>query len=51
MITMWSVVIVYIYDIAAARVGNLRTGTSAYEWVINDMRGGVAPQPSGIVPQ
>jgi hypothetical protein len=30
----WTVVIVVIIDLASARIGNLRTSVSAYEWTL-----------------
>lgn len=50
MTTMWCVVVVNIYDIASARLGTQRTGTSAYEWTIEGMRGSAAP-PGAAVPR
>jgi hypothetical protein len=42
---MWTVVIVSILDLAAARVGTLRTGAVAYEWTLDGFRGGVNVPP------
>src|SRR5215831_5709190 len=36
----WTVVIVVILDLAAARIGNLRTGVAAYEWTLQGFQGG-----------
>ena len=38
----WTVVIVVILDLAAARIGNLRTSAAAYEWTLNSFQGGSA---------
>lgn len=35
----WTVVIVVIIDLAAARIGNLRTSTVAYEWTLQSFHG------------
>jgi len=35
----WTVVIVVILDLAAARIGNLRTGVAAYEWTLQGFQG------------
>jgi hypothetical protein len=37
---MWTVMIVSILDLAAARVGALRTSAVAYEWTLDGFRGG-----------
>jgi hypothetical protein len=35
----WTVVIVVILDLAAARIGSLRTSVVAYEWTLQSFRG------------
>ena len=35
----WTVVIVVILDLSAARIGNLRTSTATYEWTLNSFQG------------
>ena len=42
---MWTLVIVSILDLAAARVGTLRTSVAAYEWTLDGFRGGVKVPP------
>jgi hypothetical protein len=37
----WTVVIVVILDLAAARIGSLRTSTAAYRWTIQSFQGGI----------
>ena len=34
----WTVVIVVILDLAAARIGNIRTSVAAYEWTLDSLR-------------
>ncbi|EHM02191.1 hypothetical protein HMPREF9946_01385 [Acetobacteraceae bacterium AT-5844] len=41
LIAMWTLIIVSILDLAAARVGTLRTSAVAYEWTRDGFRGGV----------
>ena len=36
----WTLVIVIILDLAAARIGNLRTGIAPYEWTLHGFQGG-----------
>jgi hypothetical protein len=38
----WTVVIVVILDLAAARIGGLRTSVAAYEWTLQSFQGGNA---------
>lgn len=38
---MWTWVIVEILDLAAARLGAIRTGSAVYEWTLQGMSGGV----------
>lgn len=42
---MWTVMIVSILDLAAARVGALRTSAVVYEWALDGFRGGVNVPP------
>jgi hypothetical protein len=45
----WTAVIVVILDLAAPRVGNLRTSVTAYEWTIQGFQGGpitIPPPPT-----
>ncbi len=42
---VWTVVIVEILDLAAARFGNFRTDPVAYEWALQGFRGGVTIPP------
>lgn len=47
---MWTWVVVEILDLAAARLGSIRTGTAVYDWTIQGFKGGitippVAPRP------
>jgi hypothetical protein len=42
----WTVVIVVILDLSAARIGNIRTSIAAYEWTLSGFHGGIAdPRP------
>lgn len=43
---MWTIVIVDILDLAAARLGNFRTDTAAYDWTLQGFQGGVSIPPS-----
>lgn len=43
---MWTLVIVDIIDLAAARIGALRTGTAVYDWTISGFAGGVPVPPT-----
>ena len=36
----WTVVIVIILDLAAARIGQIRTSVAAYEWTLDSFRDG-----------
>jgi hypothetical protein len=42
---MWTLVIVDILDLAAARLGTFRTSTAAYEWTLQGFKGGVSIPP------
>jgi hypothetical protein len=42
---VWTVVIVDILDLAAARFGNIRTDPVAYEWALQSFKGGVTIPP------
>lgn len=42
---VWTVVIVEILDLAAARFGNFRTNPVAYEWALQGFKGGVTIPP------
>lgn len=42
---VWTVVIVEILDLAAARFGNFRTDPIAYEWALQGFKGGVTIPP------
>jgi len=42
----WTLVIVDILDLAAPRLGEFRTTTSAYEWTLQGFKGGVTIPPS-----
>ncbi len=42
----WTIVIVDILDLAAGRIGNIRTSTAAYEWTLTGFRGGVTVPPA-----
>jgi hypothetical protein len=42
---MWTVVIMDILDLGAARLGSVRTGTAVYEWTIQGFQGGVPIPP------
>jgi hypothetical protein len=42
---MWTVVIVDILDLAAARVGAFRTSVAAYEWTLQGFKGGMTIPP------
>lgn len=42
---VWTVVIVEILDLAAARFGNFRTDPVAYEWALQGFKGGVTIPP------
>jgi hypothetical protein len=45
---MWTVVIVDILDLGAARIGNFRTSTDVYEWTLQGFGGAVRiPPPPG----
>ena len=46
---VWTVVIVDILDLAAARVGNFRTTAEAYEWTLQGFHGG-PPAPAALKP-
>jgi len=43
---MWTLVIVDIPDLAAPRLGELRTGVAVYEWALQGFKGGVTIQSS-----
>jgi hypothetical protein len=43
---MWTLVIVDILDLAAPRLGELRTGVAVYEWTLQGFKGGVTIQRS-----
>lgn len=42
---MWTLVVLDILDLGAARMGRLRTGTAVYEWTIQGFQGGVPIPP------
>ena len=42
---VWTVLIVVILDLGAARVGAVRTGTGIYEWTLQGFQGGVPIPP------
>ena len=42
---MWTVVIVDIIDLGAARIGTIRTSTAVYEWTLQGFAGGTAIPP------
>ncbi len=42
----WTAVIVVILDLASARVGNIRTDASAYQWTLQGFQGGVTIPPA-----
>jgi hypothetical protein len=44
----WTVVIVDILDLAATRIGNIRTTVAAYEWALQGFQGGVTTPPAPI---
>lgn len=48
---MWTVVIVDILDLAAARIGSLRTGAVVYDWTIQGFQGGVPIPPLPAAPR
>ena len=41
----WTVVIVDIFDLAAPRLGAMRTSTAVYEWTIQGFKGGISIPP------
>ncbi len=43
---VWTVVIVDILDLAAARVGNFRTSAAAYEWTLQGFQSGTSAPPA-----
>jgi hypothetical protein len=43
----WTVVIVVILDLAAARIGSIRTSAAAYEWTLDGFRSEVPGHPRG----
>ncbi|BCH28433.1 hypothetical protein MesoLjLc_03630 [Mesorhizobium sp. L-8-10] len=48
---MWTAVIVDILDLAASRIGQLRTATTVYEWTLQGFGGTTSiPSPSGTRP-
>ena len=42
----WAVVIVTILDLAAPRIGNLRTGVAAYQWTSQSFEGEIKVPPT-----
>jgi hypothetical protein len=46
LVVVWTVVIVDIFDLASARVGAFRTGTTVYEWTLQGFQGGVPIPPA-----
>ena len=42
----WTVVIVDIIDLAAARLGTLRTSVTAYQWTLQGFQGGITIPPA-----
>ena len=42
---MWTLVIVDILDLAASRLGNIRTGTLVYDWTLKGLEGGIVIPP------
>lgn len=47
---MWTSVIICILDLASARLGYIRTGTTVYEWTIQSFKGGVTAPPLSTRP-
>jgi hypothetical protein len=50
LIGMWTLVMLVIIDLGAARIGNFQTATEAYEWTQQGFRGGIAVPPLGAQP-
>lgn len=46
LIGMWTATMTIILDFGAARVGDIRTGTQAYEWTLEGFRAGVTIPPA-----
>lgn len=42
---MWTWVIVAVLDLASARLGDIRIGTTVYEWAMQDFKGGMSIPP------
>ena len=42
---MWTWVIVAVLDLASSRLGNIRIGTTVYEWAMEDFKGAVTIPP------
>ena len=48
MTLMWTLVIIDILDLAAARIGDIRTSTLVYDWTLKGLEGGIViPPPPG----
>jgi hypothetical protein len=45
LIGMWTATMTIILDLGAARVGDIRVGTAAYEWTLQSFQGGVPIPP------
>ena len=46
---MWTLVIIDILDLAAARIGDIRTSTLVYDWTLKGLEGGfVIPPPPAL---